>query len=127
MTEQLDRLEQHADALTVADRERIADYAAAGVAENTRRAYWNQADRFAEWAAGRSLEPLAALTDAGLAAYLSERADAGASPATLSQAVAAPGRLPARQERPIPTETGLSGRSTRDTPPERLSGRQGAG
>lgn len=89
MTQQLARIEQDGTALTPQDAQRIADYAAEGVAENTRRAYRSQADRFAAWAEGRDLEPLAALTDQGLAAYLSERADQGASPATLSQAVAA--------------------------------------
>ena len=76
-------------ALTQQDAERIRDYAAAGVAHNTKRAYRSQADRFAAWAKGRNLEPLDALTDAGLAAYLAERADQGAAPATLAQAVAA--------------------------------------
>ena len=89
MTKQLARLEQHAQTLTRQDAERIRDYAAAGVAENTRRAYTAQARAFERWADGRNLEPLAALTDQGLAAYLADRADQGASPATLSQAVAA--------------------------------------
>ena len=67
----------------------IADYAAAGVAANTRRAYASQARRWADWTADHNLDPVAGLTDAGLAAYLSNRADQGAAPATLAQAVAA--------------------------------------
>lgn len=76
-------------ALTKRDAQRIRSYVSAGVAANTARAYRSQADRFAEWAQGRGLEPLEALTDAGLAAYLADRASASIAPATLAQAVAA--------------------------------------
>ncbi len=89
-------------ALNAQDAQRIADYAAAGVAENTRRAYRSQAARFAQWAEGRGLEPLDALHDQGLAAYLGERADQGAAPATLAQAVAALRQAANAAERPNP-------------------------
>ena len=77
-------------ALTAADATRINDYAAAGVSPNTLRAYGSQWRQWVAWAEERGLDPIAALTDAALASYLTERADNdGSAPATLSQAVAA--------------------------------------
>lgn len=63
---------------------------ASDAAAATRRAYRSQAARWAEWTAGRGGgDPVASLTDAALAAYLTARADRGAAPATCAQAVAA--------------------------------------
>ena len=77
-------------ALTAADATRINDYAAAGVSPNTLRAYGSQWRQWVAWTEERGLDPVAALTDAALASYLTERADNdGSAPATLSQAVAA--------------------------------------
>lgn len=53
MNNELTRTSNAGAALTPQDAQRIGDYAAAGVAENTRRAYTSQAARFAEWADGR--------------------------------------------------------------------------
>ena len=77
-------LERHAagqGALAVLETAR--ELAAASVSANTRRAYEGALDRLRDWLDGRTLD------DATLAEYLADRFEAGHSPATAGQVVAA--------------------------------------
>lgn len=77
----------HAQADTeVSDRTRARILS--GVADNTRRSYVRQWDRFAGWCAERGRTPLPATAET-LAEYVSHLADAALSPASIEQALSA--------------------------------------
>lgn len=85
MTQQLDAI--NGAALTVADLARVRQAVADSAAPNTRRAYGGALGRFADWLAARGLDlggQDAEQQDATVAAYLADRADQGAAPATVA-------------------------------------------
>lgn len=82
---------QSSDLTPFADlRESMAEYARASRADNTRRAYRTQWDAFVSWCEGRRVESLPA-SPAVVAAYLTSRAKAGASVASMNVMLAAVG------------------------------------
>ena len=84
----------NAAALDRLDLDRVRRAVADSAAENTRRSYGGALRRFADWLAVRGID-LADLdaegADAAIAAYLADRADQGAAPATVALDFAAIG------------------------------------
>ena len=92
-------------------RMKYALAADAGMSDNTLRTYVSQCRQWEAWSAKHDLDPVAALTDATLATYLTERADNdGSAPATLSQAIAALRQVAKTVGRPDPC--GIAAKAT---------------
>ncbi len=97
------------------DLDRVRQAVADSTAPNTRRAYTGALARFADWLAGRGLDLRdqdAEAQDAAVAAFLAERADQGAAPATVALDFAAIGAA-ARDSRMTDPRGPLSRRALR--------------
>ena len=89
--------------LTRADAQRIGEAVSAAISANTARAYRSQWAQWAAWAAARRC-PLLPAAPEHVAAYLTERAEGGAKPASLRASAAALAFAHRAADLPSPTE-----------------------